>query len=64
MASEKLNRRDFTRLTAAAFGGLVAGTVISGRFSMEFDAIDPGDVKLVGLQSGDVESSPDTLSGP
>jgi hypothetical protein len=30
MASEKLNRRDFTRLTAAAFGGLVAGTVLSG----------------------------------
>jgi hypothetical protein len=31
---------------------------------MEFDAIDPGDVKLVGLQQGNVESSPDTLSGP
>lgn len=28
MKREELNRRDFTRLTAAAFGGLMAGTVI------------------------------------
>jgi hypothetical protein len=45
-------------------GEIPAGTTITGRFKMEHDAIDPGDVKVVGLQSGDVESSPDTLSGP